>query len=200
MLAAPDGLTNLVGGHIAVYGGGGAAILSGALTNDGYLSLSGVSDLYVDTLVNNGTVGVDATAQSLAPGLTALGDAAAFLEPSIGASALSVQDQSAATAPPVAGGTSFELTQVTAGAWTNIGVVDFDPGTQLQTTSLTQAGGLVAADGNLIVDGGLFHFSGGALWGAFTVRNGQIRVDAGVTQSSTIDVVGQNNTLLDNAG
>ncbi len=85
-------------------------------------------------------------------------------------------------------------------AWTNNGVVAVDPGTQLQTTSLTQAGGMVAAAGNLIVDGGLFHFSGGALWGAFTVHNGQIRVDAGVTQSSTIDVVGHNNTLLDNAG
>ncbi len=62
-----------------------------------------------------------------------------------------------------------------------------------------QAGGLVAADGNLIVDGGLFHFSGGALRGAFTSAHRQIRVDAGVTQLSTIDVVGHN-TLLDNAG
>ncbi len=40
-LAAPDGMVNQTGGHIAVYGGG-PAILSGDLTNDGDLSLSGV--------------------------------------------------------------------------------------------------------------------------------------------------------------
>ena len=53
-------MTNLATGHIAVYGGGGVTALSGTLTNDGYLSLSAVDSLYVDTLNNYGTVAVDA--------------------------------------------------------------------------------------------------------------------------------------------
>ncbi len=75
-LAAPDGFTNLVGGRIAVYSGGGLPALTGTLTNDGYLTLSGVGAMSIDALVNHGTVGVDATGTSLAPGLASLSDAA----------------------------------------------------------------------------------------------------------------------------
>ena len=92
------------------------------------------------------------------------------------------------------------------GAWTNFGTVAIDPGTQLEVApdgtgrdTFTQAGGLVAADGRMIVDGGLFHFTGGGLMGDFTVRDGWIRVDPGVTQPSTVYVVGHSNTLLDDA-
>ena len=92
-LAAPAGLVNLAGGHVAVYGGGGPAALTGTLTNDGYLSLSGVGAMSIDTLVNNGTVGVDATGDSLVPGLTALNDADAGAEAAAAAVA-------AAAAPP----------------------------------------------------------------------------------------------------
>jgi len=81
-----------------------------------------------------------------------------------------------------------------------------DPGTQLQVApdgsgrdTCTQAGGLVSADGEMILDGGVFHFTGGALMGDFSVRNGWIRVDASVTQPSSINVVGHENVLLDNA-
>ena len=98
------------------------------------------------------------------------------------------------------------LTRLTVGAWTNDGTVAIDPGTQLEVApdgsgrdTFTQAGGLVAADGQMIVDGGRFHFTGGALMGDFTVRNGRIQVDSTVTQSSTVDVVGHENFLLDNA-
>ena len=82
-----------------------------------------------------------------------------------------------------------------------------DPDTQLEIApdgsgrdTFTQAGGLVAAAGAVVVDGGLFHFSGGGLMGDFTVRDGWIRVDSTVTQPSTIYVVGHGNVLLDNAG
>ncbi len=197
-LAAPDGMVNQTGGHIAVYGGGGPAILSGDLTNDGDLSLSGVSNLYIDTLVNNATVSVDASGQFLLPGATALTDAGA---------AESVADQTGGpAAPPALGDAPLELTQVTVGAWTNNGIVAVDPGTQLDVASdgsgrdtFTQAGGFVAVDGRMIIDGGLFHLTGGTVWGAFIIRNGQIQVDGSATQPADLSVVG-NSTLLDNSG
>ena len=91
------------------------------------------------------------------------------------------------------------------GSWTNNGVVGVDPGTQLEVApdgsggdAFTQAGGLVAAAGAFVVDGGLFHFTGGAVSGAFAVRDGWVRVESGVVTPSVVDVVGDS-TLLDNA-
>ncbi len=202
-LAAPDGLVNLAGGRVAVYGGGGPPALTGTVTNDGYLSLSGVGAMSIDALVNHGTVGVDATGTSPAPGLASLSDAAAAEAEGGGGTDASADGASAAAAPD---GIVLYLTRLTVGAWTNDGTVAVDPGTQLEVApdgsgrdTFTQAGGLVAADGQMIVDGGVFHFTGGGLMGDFSVRNGWIQVDATVTQPSTIDVAGHGNVLLDNA-
>ncbi|HVS37285.1 MAG TPA: hypothetical protein VMS17_17115, partial [Gemmataceae bacterium] len=204
-LAAPDGLVNLSGGRIAVYGGGGPPALSGTLTNDGYLSLTGVGGLSIDVLINHGTVGVDATGTSLTPGMVSLSDASAA-ESRSGGSGGTVDAAADAPANDAANGVQLYLTRLTVGAWTNDGTIALDPGTQLQVApdgsgrdTFTQAGGLVSADGEMIIDGGLFHFTGGALMGDFSVRNGWIRVDSTVTQPSAVNVVGHEGVLLDNA-
>jgi hypothetical protein len=112
-LAAPNGLTNLAGGHIAVYGGGGPAVLTGTLTNDGYLSLSGGGAMTIDALVNNGTVGVDATGQALVPGLAALADADAWAEAAAATAASGVTAAAMGGGP---GGVPLALTRLIVGA------------------------------------------------------------------------------------
>ncbi len=194
-LAAPDGMLNGPEGRIAVYGGGGPADVTGTLTNDGYLMLSGPVALHIDNLVNDGIVGADSTGQSVAPGMDALAlaDAAGWVTGS----------DNPAPAPAAAGW----VAQVSVGSWLNQGVVAVDPGAELDVTAdgsggdtFTQANGLVAAVGNFVVQGGLFHYTGGGLWGAVVVRDGQIRVEATVTDAATVYVVGHLNVLLDNAG
>ncbi len=179
-LAAPDGMVNQTGGHIAVYGGGGPAILSGDLTNDGDLSLSGVSNLYIDTLVNNATVSVDASGQFLLPGATALTDAGA---------AESVADQTGVQLrAPALGDAPLEIDSGDGQRpRTSNGIVAVDPGTQLDRrlrrlrTRYLHPGRRLRSpsSGRMIIDGGLFHLSeGGTVWSAFIIRNGQIQVAA----------------------
>ena len=66
--------------------------------------------------------------------------------------------------------------------------------------TLIQDGGLIRADGWLVLDGGLFDFESGDIAGAFYVNNAQIYVGPGATDPATIYVVGAGNTLLGNEG
>ena len=63
-----------------------------------------------------------------------------------------------------------------------------------------QDGGLIQADGRLILDGGLFDFESGDVSGSFLVNDSQIYVGPGATDPATVYVVGAGNTLLGNEG
>ena len=202
-LAAPAGFVNLAGGHVAVYGGGGPAALTGTLTNDGYLSLSGVGAMSIDTLVNNGTVGVDATGLSV-PGADGPGGADRRGGGRLGGG----RRPPAATPRPPAGGGRGARTRsraltvgsgpITASSASIPAPSWRSPPTAPAATPSRRPAAWSPPTAPMIVDGGLFHFTGGGLWGTFTVRDGPIRVGSGVVAPSTVDVVGDS-TLLDNA-
>jgi hypothetical protein len=65
--------------------------------------------------------------------------------------------------------------------------------------TLTQNGGLIQANGRLLLNGGLFDFEGGAVSGDFYAENAQLYVSPDVTGPSLIHVVGGGDVLLDNA-
>jgi hypothetical protein len=64
--------------------------------------------------------------------------------------------------------------------------------------TLIQDGGIIAADGQLVQQGGLFDFEGGAVTGSFFVDASQIYISAAVDQTSLIQVVNNGNVLLGN--
>ena len=63
-----------------------------------------------------------------------------------------------------------------------------------------QDGGVIQADGRVVLNGGLFDFESGDVSGSFYVDNSQIYVGPGATGAATVTVVGPNNTLLGNEG
>jgi hypothetical protein len=65
--------------------------------------------------------------------------------------------------------------------------------------TLTQNGGLIQANGRLLLNGGLLDFEGGAVTGNFYAKNAQLYVSPDVTDPSLIHVVGGGDVLLDNA-
>ncbi len=65
--------------------------------------------------------------------------------------------------------------------------------------TLIQEGGLIAANGAFFQVGGLFDFESGGVIGSFLVNGASIYVGPEVVEPNTIEVVGPNNTLLDNA-
>ena len=58
-----------------------------------------------------------------------------------------------------------------------------------------QDGGLIQADGRLILDGGLFDFESGDVSGSFLVNDSQIYVGPGATDPATVTVVGAQHAL-----
>ena len=63
-----------------------------------------------------------------------------------------------------------------------------------------QDGGLIQADGRLVLNGGLFDFESGDVSGSFLVNDSQIYVGPDATDPATVTVVGSGNTLLGNEG
>ena len=93
-----------------------------------------------------------------------------------------------------------------SGELVNTGTIFVATDTQLLISSesadgptLVQAGGVIAAAGELTMQGGLLDFESGDLLGLFYAKGVSIHVGAGVTDPATILVVGGNNVLLDNA-
>ena len=93
-----------------------------------------------------------------------------------------------------------------SGELVNTGTIFVATDTQLLISSesadgptLVQAGGVIAAAGELTMQGGLLDFESGDLLGLFYAKGVSIHVGAGVTDPATVLVVGGNNVLLDNA-
>ena len=86
------------------------------------------------------------------------------------------------------------LLQVASGETVTItGATDAGP-------TFVQDGGLIQADGRLVLDGGLFDFESGDVSGSFLVNDSQIYVGPGATDPATVTVVGSGDTLLGNEG
>ncbi len=151
--------------------------------------------------MNNATVSVDASGQFLLPGAAALTDAGRR-------NPVARSNRGSSCTPAALGDAPLELTQVTAGAWTNNGIVAVDPGTQLDVASdgsgrdtFTQAGGFVAVDGRMIIDGGLYTTPQAKPSASMFIilATAKSRWTSSATQPADLSVVG-NSTLLDNSG
>jgi hypothetical protein len=148
--------------------------LSGTLTNDGYVGISGVWDMAFDTLVNHGLVGIDGTGRSATPGLPdpLPGDPPVEgpgSNPASGGSSSGGSSSGSSgggssgdpTAPAASAGPVQGATQLRIGSWYNDGVIKVDPGTILDIAcpppsgpdTLTQAGGSIIAGATDGLDG-----------------------------------------------
>ena len=87
------------------------------------------------------------------------------------------------------------------GDLTNEGTLTVDAGASLEIdgSTLTQNDGVIQADGQIVFNGGLLDFEGGAITGAFYAENAAPYVSPDATDPSLIHVVGGGNLLLDNA-
>ena len=77
--------------------------------------------------------------------------------------------------------------------------MDADASLEIDGSTLTQNDGVIQADGQIVFNGGLLDFEGGAVTGYFYAENAQIYVSPDVADPSLIHVVGGGDVLLDNA-
>ncbi|RPI83952.1 MAG: hypothetical protein EHM42_07930, partial [Planctomycetaceae bacterium] len=86
------------------------------------------------------------------------------------------------------------------GNTTNLGTIQTEAGTTLEVKlvnkSFIQAGGAVNSSGGVVVNGGTFHLTGGALSGTVRAYNSSISLASTLSTASTLRTVGPNTQLI----
>jgi hypothetical protein len=94
------------------------------------------------------------------------------------------------------------------GTLVNQGSLAVDPGVTLffspsgnNTPTFNQQAGLISSGsgGSVVFTGGNYNFSGGTISGEFTTVNSALSIASSVTSATTVEVRGQNSTLVQNA-